>query len=96
MIHFPGLSEDSSSSIVTDCQKHEHNSVCSSCSMNDCVNEGEVRLLRDKTESRSAPCIATSGIIHVKTKKKRVLHDEIIVTSFTITPRAWSPLAFSH
>lgn len=66
--------------------------MCLSSSINDCVNEGEVR--RDMIGNRSACCIATSGIIHVKTIKKRVLHDEIIVTSFTVTPRASSPLAF--
>ncbi len=57
-------------------------------------DDRKVRLCRDKTENRSASCVATSGIIQVKTIKKGLLHDEIIVTSFTFTRRASSPLAF--
>lgn len=69
----------------TDCQKVPLNMILySSCSINGCVHGLEVRLWRDKTENRSASCIATSGIIQIKTIQERVLHDE---TSFTITPR---------
>lgn len=58
------------------------------------LNEGEVRLQRDRTENECASSIATSGITQLITIKKKVLHDEIIVTSFTITPHASSPVAF--
>lgn len=46
-----------------------------------------------KTENRCGSCTA-SGIIAVKTIKKRVLHDETIVASFTFTHCASSPIAF--